>query len=290
LFFVTFDVMLYHIVRALRQSQSTVMGSVAPARVHITSACSQTYCMQYAPLTQVRLLALFCCCTAAAGPPANDSEQQQQQQQQQADATDTAESATGTNSSSSSTEDDSIITIDPAAFEQDEDAPAAAAAAVTNADAAGTQDTQEEQQQQQQQQQGEANATYNAAAILLEEQQEEETPSRHLMAISARQVAKRNKIVDKWPMAIFSVDAGQNGRKVAGTFLATSHEYTRMYDYGEEYIHAWANVFGKLSSSPIIRVGGASQDKMKKVSVLCYLCYITCYFSEASTCACSCSL
>ncbi|KAF6259982.1 hypothetical protein COO60DRAFT_1509569 [Scenedesmus sp. NREL 46B-D3] len=74
-----------------------------------------------------------------------------------------------------------------------------------------------------------------------------------------------NKPVEKWPTAICSVDAGQPGRRVTDTFLGTSHEYTRIFDYGEEYIHAWANVFRKLSSSPIIRVGGASQDKMKQV-------------------------
>jgi hypothetical protein len=217
--------------------------------------------MESALLTDVLLLLLFLCCAAYAGPPANDSEQEQQQQQ--ADAADAAESAAETNSSSSAAdaEDDGIITIDPAAFEQGE-APVAAAAAATNADAPVT--------QEQQQQQGEANATYDATAILNEEQQEEETPSRHLLATSARQAVKQNTPVAQWPTAIYSVDAGQSGRQVSDTFLATSHEYTRIYDYGEEYIHAWANVFGKLSSSPIIRVGGASQDKMKNVSVLCY--------------------
>jgi hypothetical protein len=50
---------------------------------------------------------------------------------------------------------------------------------------------------------------------------------------------------------------------VPETFLATSHEYTRIFDYGNtKSVAAWGNVFGMLSSSPIIRVGGASQDRM----------------------------
>ncbi|WIA40051.1 hypothetical protein OEZ86_013470 [Tetradesmus obliquus] len=100
--------------------------------------------------------------------------------------------------------------------------------------------------------------------IVNETEAEEEVPSRRLMA-SAAAVAKRNAPMEKWPTAIYSVDISQAGRRLPDTLLATSHEYNRIYDYGEEYIHAWANVFGKLSSSPIIRVGGASQDKMKKV-------------------------
>ncbi|WIA29580.1 hypothetical protein OEZ86_012072 [Tetradesmus obliquus] len=56
---------------------------------------------------------------------------------------------------------------------------------------------------------------------------------------------------------------GLPGRAVPETFLATSHEYTRIYDYGNaKSVAAWASVFNMLSSSPIIRVGGASQDKM----------------------------
>jgi hypothetical protein len=58
-------------------------------------------------------------------------------------------------------------------------------------------------------------------------------------------------------------------RRVPETFLSTSHEYNRIHDYGDERIvHAWAEVFKMLSPSPIIRVGGASQDKMTQVRVL----------------------
>jgi hypothetical protein len=50
---------------------------------------------------------------------------------------------------------------------------------------------------------------------------------------------------------------------VPETFLATSHEYTRIFDYGNtKSVAAWGNVFGMLSLSPIIRVGWASQDEM----------------------------
>jgi hypothetical protein len=53
---------------------------------------------------------------------------------------------------------------------------------------------------------------------------------------------------------------------VPDTFLSTSHEYNRIHDYGDERIvKAWAEVFKMLSSTPIIRVGGASQDKMTQV-------------------------
>jgi hypothetical protein len=179
------------------------------------------------------------------------------------------ESSAATDSSNSSGNaaagDDSIVAIDPAEVEQteqqEEEESAAAAAAADTVNAA---------QQQQQQQQSKGNATEITDALNDPENDAEETPSRRLMA-SARAVAKRNAPVDKWPTAIYSVDAGQTGRKLSDTFLATSHEYSRIFDYGEEYIHAWANVFSKLSSSPIIRVGGASQDKMKKVG--CKMCY-----------------
>jgi hypothetical protein len=74
-----------------------------------------------------------------------------------------------------------------------------------------------------------------------------------------------------------------HNRRVPNTFLSTSHEYNRIADYGDERIvHAWAEVFKMLSPSPIIRVGGASQDKMTQVSVLCQqlhrynACCLTC--------------
>jgi hypothetical protein len=69
-----------------------------------------------------------------------------------------------------------------------------------------------------------------------------------------------------WPTLSVTVDAARVGRAVPETFLATSHEYTRIYDYGNtKSVAAWGSVFGMLSSSPIIRVGGASQDKMLQV-------------------------
>lgn len=58
-------------------------------------------------------------------------------------------------------------------------------------------------------------------------------------------------------------------RRVPETFLSTSHEYNRIHDYGDERnVASWAEVFKMLSPSPIIRVGGASQDKMTQVSLL----------------------
>jgi hypothetical protein len=64
-------------------------------------------------------------------------------------------------------------------------------------------------------------------------------------------------------------------RRVPDTFLSTSHEYNRISDYGDDRtVAAWAEVFKMLSPSPIIRVGGASQDKMTQVKPMPHL--LTC--------------
>lgn len=72
--------------------------------------------------------------------------------------------------------------------------------------------------------------------------------------------------VAAWPTATVSVSSGSSARRVPETFLSTSHEYNRIHDYGDERnVASWAEVFKMLSPSPIIRVGGASQDKMTQV-------------------------
>ncbi|WIA22326.1 hypothetical protein OEZ85_004640 [Tetradesmus obliquus] len=75
-----------------------------------------------------------------------------------------------------------------------------------------------------------------------------------------------DKPIGAWPTATVSVSSGPLGKRVTDTFLATSHEYLRVGDYGDERIvSAWANIFKMLSPSPVVRVGGASQDKMTRV-------------------------
>ncbi|WIA42782.1 hypothetical protein OEZ86_008721 [Tetradesmus obliquus] len=55
------------------------------------------------------------------------------------------------------------------------------------------------------------------------------------------------------------------GGQPAGSPAGQS-EYLRVGDYGDERIvSAWANIFKMLSPSPVVRVGGASQDKMTRV-------------------------
>jgi hypothetical protein len=46
---------------------------------------------------------------------------------------------------------------------------------------------------------------------------------------------------------------------VPETFLATSHEWDRITDYADN-LEAFASVFREFGPSPILRMGGASQD------------------------------
>lgn len=68
-----------------------------------------------------------------------------------------------------------------------------------------------------------------------------------------------------WPTAVATVWPGNLGVKVPDTFLATSHEWKRMGDYGGVNIAAWAEIFKLLGPSPVLRIGGASQDAMTEV-------------------------
>lgn len=65
-----------------------------------------------------------------------------------------------------------------------------------------------------------------------------------------------------WPTAVASVWPDKKGLRVPETFLATSHEWKRIEEYGGVNVQAWADIFGILSDSPVLRVGGASQDAM----------------------------
>ncbi|KAI8474854.1 MAG: hypothetical protein J3K34DRAFT_406796 [Monoraphidium minutum] len=50
--------------------------------------------------------------------------------------------------------------------------------------------------------------------------------------------------------------------RVPPTFLATSHEWDRISDYAHN-LEAFTEIFKVFGPSPILRMGGASQDKMK---------------------------
>eukprot|EP00878_Enallax_costatus_P041334 GHUV01048032.1.p1 GENE.GHUV01048032.1~~GHUV01048032.1.p1 ORF type:complete len:162 (+),score=35.00 GHUV01048032.1:128-613(+) len=65
-----------------------------------------------------------------------------------------------------------------------------------------------------------------------------------------------------WPTAVASVWPSNVGIRVPETFLATSHEWRRIKDYGGANVQAWASIFKMLSDSPVLRIGGASQDAM----------------------------
>ncbi|WIA13252.1 hypothetical protein OEZ85_006841 [Tetradesmus obliquus] len=68
-----------------------------------------------------------------------------------------------------------------------------------------------------------------------------------------------------WPTAIASVWPANTGVRIPEQFLATSHEWKRITDYTGPTFEAWAGIFKKLGPSPIIRIGGASQDAMTEV-------------------------
>ena len=65
-----------------------------------------------------------------------------------------------------------------------------------------------------------------------------------------------------WPTAVGVVKFRDGQRRVPEGFLATSHEWTRLTDYGGENAAAWAEIFKVLGPSPVLRIGGATQDKL----------------------------
>jgi hypothetical protein len=59
-----------------------------------------------------------------------------------------------------------------------------------------------------------------------------------------------------WPTAYGYVKAKDGGRRIPETFLATSHEWTRLTDYGGDSAGVWAEIFKVLGPSPVLRIGG----------------------------------
>lgn len=65
-----------------------------------------------------------------------------------------------------------------------------------------------------------------------------------------------------WPTAYAAVWPSNKGRGIPQAFLATSHEWKRVTDYGGENVQAFANIFNMLAAKPLLRIGGSSQDFM----------------------------
>jgi hypothetical protein len=78
---------------------------------------------------------------------------------------------------------------------------------------------------------------------------------RSLQAISAQ-------VDPNWPTAVGVIKFRDGQRRVPEHFLATSHEWTRLTDYGGDSAAAWAEIFKVLGPSPVLRIGGATQDKL----------------------------
>lgn len=78
---------------------------------------------------------------------------------------------------------------------------------------------------------------------------------RSLQAISAQ-------VDPNWPTAVGVVKFNDGQRRVPDHFLATSHEWTRLTDYAGDSTAAWAEIFKVLGPSPVMRIGGATQDKL----------------------------
>ena len=69
--------------------------------------------------------------------------------------------------------------------------------------------------------------------------------------------------VPAWANFTAAVFAGDKVRRVPETFLATSHEWDRIMDYADN-IEAFTAIFKEFGPSPILRMGGASQDFLKE--------------------------
>ena len=89
-------------------------------------------------------------------------------------------------------------------------------------------------------------------------------PGRSLLQFNPRNVptiAPSNP-VQGWGQFTSSVDPKMaKGTRIPNSFLGTSHEWTRLTDWGDN-LPAFTEIFRHLGPNPILRLGGASQDKM----------------------------
>lgn len=68
-----------------------------------------------------------------------------------------------------------------------------------------------------------------------------------------------------WPTAYAAIWGSNKGIAIPQGFLATSHEWKRMTDYGGDNVQAFANIFKMLAARPVLRIGGSSQDLMTEL-------------------------
>jgi hypothetical protein len=117
-------------------------------------------------------------------------------------------------------------------------------------------------QQQQQQQQGVVARVQSAITSLLTSSAASSVEADADVAVHRSLQAVSAGVDPSWPTAVGVIKFRETQRRVPETFLATSHEWTRLTDYGGESADAWAEIFKTLSPSPVLRIGGATQDKL----------------------------
>lgn len=70
--------------------------------------------------------------------------------------------------------------------------------------------------------------------------------------------------VRNWATYTAVVDDTAQGTVIPDAFLGTSHEWNRIPDWAAN-LPAFANIFSQMGPSPILRIGGATQDALDKV-------------------------
>jgi hypothetical protein len=69
----------------------------------------------------------------------------------------------------------------------------------------------------------------------------------------------------------FGIDQSTLGRFVPGSFIGISREYTNESVYWDRNLEAWGAILNVLGPSPIIRIGGASQEALTAPPTADYL-------------------
>lgn len=106
-----------------------------------------------------------------------------------------------------------------------------------------------------------------AAAAAKAEQLTEDTSSKTGAKVTAAKAAPAPakpapvKVVPAWANFSAAIMTDSTIIRVPETFLATSHEWDRITDYSAN-LEAFSNIFREFGPSPILRMGGASQDAM----------------------------
>jgi hypothetical protein len=83
-------------------------------------------------------------------------------------------------------------------------------------------------------------------------------------ALGAPAKVAPRQVVPHWDNLTLSIYTDSPVARVPETFLATSHEWDRLTDYADN-LEAFTEIFKQFGPSPILRMGGASQDAMTEV-------------------------